>query len=89
MAIYFNYLMDFSIDAVRYSVDQVIKTGERFPAVSLLRNYAGAYRPPVNRRPIIPEFQIEEFNQEEVDRYKNMTADDFFKNMEQKFGVVD
>lgn len=88
MAIYFQYLIDFSVEAVRYAVDQSIKTADRFPTVSKLREYANAYRPPVNRTAIVPEFCIEEFSGEEMEKYKSMTADDFFKEMESKFGEV-
>lgn len=88
MAVYFQYLIDFSIEAVRYAVDTTIKTAERFPPVSLLRTHANAYRPPTNRTAVIPQFQLEEFSGDDMEQFKNMTPADFFKQMESKFGDV-
>ena len=88
MAIYFHYLKDQSLEAVRHAVDYLIKNGDRFPTVSKLREYANAYRPPDKRVPVAPEMQIEEFAEEEMEQYKGMTADDFFKQMESRFGDV-
>lgn len=85
--VYFHYLKDFSLEAVRYAVDSIIKGCEKFPTVSLLRTHANAYRPPVNRT-VVPAFQIEEFSGEELEKFKDMTADDFFKSVEQSFIAV-
>ena len=82
MAIYFQYLGDYSIEAVRFAVDKAITTGERFPVVAKLREQASLYRPPETRKPMIPEYQIEEFSAEEMAKYsKYESADDFFSEM--------
>ncbi len=63
MAIYFQYLSDYHLDAVRYAVDQAIKTGDRFPVVKTLREFANGYRPPRKTPP--PLVQIDEFTQQQ------------------------
>lgn len=78
MAIFFNYLKSNSIESVRYATDKVIETGERFPTVKLMREYANAYRKPINYNPS-PAVQIEEFTQEEIERCKNMSFEDIIK----------
>lgn len=79
--VYGKHLADYHIDAVRHAVDKSIRTGERFPPVSLLREHASAYRPKSNRQPL-PVPQIEQFTEgqkmtpEEIQEWiKNFTAD--------------
>lgn len=66
MATYFKYLSDYQLDAVRFAVDQAIKTGERFPVIKTLREFANAYRPQVKRQVVTEAVQIAEFTTEQV-----------------------
>lgn len=75
MAVYFQYLSDYSIEAVRHAVDQTIKNGERFPVVKTLREFANAYRPPINRQPVTDAVQIAEFTETEIESSKQKLAD--------------
>lgn len=63
MATYFKYLSDYQLDAVRFAVDQAIKTGERFPVIKTLREFANAYRPPSGKKPMTDAPQIAEFTE--------------------------
>jgi len=82
--IFFQYLHDYSIETVSYAAEQIVKTCDRFPTVKQLREYAGAYRKPVNYIPST-SIQIEEFTQSDKERFAGPmdgeTADDFFNRM--------
>ena len=85
MAIYFQYLSDYSIEAVRFAVDKAITTCERFPVVAKLREQASLYRPPETRKPMIDDYQIEEFSADELAKYSGSTQyesiEEFFEKM--------
>lgn len=70
MATYFKYLSDYQLDAVRFAVDQAIKTGERFPVIKTLREFANAYRSPVKRQVATEAVQIAEFTESEIEASK-------------------
>lgn len=66
MAVYFNHLADYSMDAVNWGINKAIQTGERFPVIKTLRELANAYRPPVSRPVATEAVQIAEFTTEQV-----------------------
>lgn len=86
MAVYFEYLKDQDVEAVRHAVDESIKTLERFPTVAKMREFAGAWRRPVNYTPSSAPM-IEEFTKEEIERCKSMSFDDIIKNTAERMTV--
>lgn len=61
--VYGKHLSDYSIEAVSSAVEKAIRTGERFPVIKTLREFAGAYRPPTRRQPVTQAVQISEFTE--------------------------
>lgn len=79
MAVFYQYLANYTIEAVVFAIGKCIENCEKFPTVKLLKEYAGAYRKPLTlSSPSI--LQIEEFTQEEIERCKNMSFEEIIQS---------
>lgn len=81
---YWKYLVDMSWFQVQSAMNQIIKTGDRFPSVAQIRTLAGSYRE-MKTKEISTAIQIEEFASNDC---KPESADDFFKKVGSLFGEV-
>lgn len=70
MAIYFQYLTDYRIEAIKHAVDEIIKTHDRFPTVKVIREHAATYRPPIRQQQATDATQIAEFTAEQIEESK-------------------
>lgn len=75
MSVYWEFLKDRSFYQVGRAIEEIIKTGDRFPPVSKVRELAGSFRE-MKTREVTEAPQIEEFSSADQ---KPETAEDFFK----------
>ncbi len=86
MAIYFQYLTDCRIEAIKHAVDEIIKTHDRFPTVKVIREHAATYRPPAGHRQVTSNApQIAEFTVEQVEESKRQLRE-LVKGLTDKIG---
>jgi hypothetical protein len=84
MGVYWKYLHDRSLYQVTNAIEDIIKSGDRFPSVAKIRELAGSYREFKTVERSQAEM-IEEFSSADL---KPVDAKDFFKTVGDMFGAV-
>jgi hypothetical protein len=78
---YWKYLQDRSLYQVSSAIVDIIQTGDRFPTVAQIRTLAGTYREMKTVEVPSGCLMLEQFAGSDLEKYKGMTGDEFFKTV--------